>query len=68
MQTLHGALVSLRPATSHDVPALSKIRATPEVYRWWRGDGDLATAVEAELADADAQTLLMDLLAEELIG
>ncbi|SNY61307.1 GNAT family N-acetyltransferase [Paractinoplanes atraurantiacus] len=40
MQTLQGALVRLRPATQDDVPALSKIRATPEVYERW-GPGDV---------------------------
>ena len=35
--TLHGTKVSLGPATADDVPALAAIRATPEVFRWWRG-------------------------------
>jgi aminoglycoside 6'-N-acetyltransferase len=57
--TLHGALVSLRPATTDDIPALAKIRAAPEVFRWWRGEGELASAVAAELADEDAHTLVV---------
>ncbi|XVU28845.1 GNAT family N-acetyltransferase [Actinoplanes sp. CA-054009] len=40
MQTLQGALVRLRPATRDDVPELSEIRATPEVYERW-GPGDV---------------------------
>jgi aminoglycoside 6'-N-acetyltransferase len=58
--TLHGALVSLRPATTDDIPALAKIRATPEVYRWWRGEGDMASAVAADLAEADAYTFVVE--------
>jgi aminoglycoside 6'-N-acetyltransferase len=49
--SLHGALVTLRPATMQDVPALAAIRAQPEVYRWWRGGDDLAAAVAQELAE-----------------
>ncbi|SBT37025.1 GNAT family N-acetyltransferase [Micromonospora auratinigra] len=48
---LRGRLVTLRPVTDADVPALAAIRATPEVRRWWRGDDDLAGAVRADLAD-----------------
>jgi aminoglycoside 6'-N-acetyltransferase len=60
VQTLHGAAVSLRAATTGDVPALAKIRAKPEVYRWWRGDGDMVAAVAADLADADVQTFVIE--------
>ncbi|MEU8817491.1 hypothetical protein [Actinoplanes sp. NPDC048796] len=56
MQTLQGALVRLRPATQDDVPALSRIRATPEVYERW-GPGDVL--------DADTPTLVI--LAEERV-
>jgi RimJ/RimL family protein N-acetyltransferase len=35
--SLHGALVTLRPATDDDIPALARIRATPEVFARWRG-------------------------------
>ena len=59
--TLRGALVSLRPATSDDVPALARIRATPEVYRWWRGEADMSSEVAADLADPDASTLAVEL-------
>ncbi|AUG76058.1 aminoglycoside 6-adenylyltransferase [Kitasatospora sp. MMS16-BH015] len=49
--TLHGESVTLRPATADDVPALTAIRATPEVYARWRGGPDLAAEVAADLAD-----------------
>jgi aminoglycoside 6'-N-acetyltransferase len=59
--TLHGAMVSLRPASADDVPALARIRATPEVYRWWRGEADMSSEVAADLADPDASTLAVEL-------
>ena len=34
-----------------DVPVLARIRATPEVYRYWRGGDDLVAAVEEDLAE-----------------
>jgi aminoglycoside 6'-N-acetyltransferase len=57
--TLEGALVSLRPATAGDIPALAKIRATPEVFRWWRGDGDMTSSVAEDLADDEAETYVV---------
>jgi aminoglycoside 6'-N-acetyltransferase len=48
---LDGALVHLRPATLDDIPTLAGIRATPEVYRHWRGGGDLVAAVEEDFAE-----------------
>ncbi|NGM11629.1 GNAT family N-acetyltransferase [Verrucosispora sioxanthis] len=48
---LRGTAVTLRSATAADVPALARIRAEPEVRRWWRGGDDLVAAVEADLAD-----------------
>jgi aminoglycoside 6'-N-acetyltransferase len=59
--TLQGASVSLRPATAEDVPALARIRATPEVYRWWRGEGDMSSEVAADLADEDTETFAVEL-------
>ncbi|MBQ1032953.1 GNAT family protein [Micromonospora parva] len=50
---LRGRAVTLRPATAADVPALTAIRADPEVRRWWRGGDDLADSVRADLADDD---------------
>ena len=58
--TLHGEIVSLRPATTDDIPELAKIRATPEVHRWWRGEGEMASEVAADLADPDAHTLVVE--------
>jgi aminoglycoside 6'-N-acetyltransferase len=60
MTKLQGALVSLRVAKADDIPALASIRATPEVHRWWRGEGDMAVEVAADLADAEAQTLVVE--------
>jgi aminoglycoside 6'-N-acetyltransferase len=48
---LDGAVVHLRPADRDDVPALARIRATPEVYRHWRGGDDLVAAVEQDFAE-----------------
>jgi aminoglycoside 6'-N-acetyltransferase len=59
--TLRGAMVSLRPATTEDIPALARIRATPEVYRWWRGEADMVSEVAADLADSEASTLAVEL-------
>ncbi|MFC8450930.1 GNAT family N-acetyltransferase [Kitasatospora sp. NPDC057223] len=58
MQTaLHGILVTLRPATAADIPALVAVRETPEVRRWWRGGPDLSAEVAEDLADPDTRTL-----------
>ena len=54
---LHGELVTLRPATDEDVPALAAIRATAEVARWWGPDdtAEKLAKVAAELeADPDS--------------
>jgi aminoglycoside 6'-N-acetyltransferase len=59
--TLRGTMVSLRPATADDVPVLAAIRATPEVFRWWRGGDDMTSEVAAEIADSDAETLVGEL-------
>jgi aminoglycoside 6'-N-acetyltransferase len=59
--TLRGAMVSLRPATTEDIPALARIRATPEVYQWWRGEADMVSEVAADLADSEASTLAVEL-------
>ena len=58
--TLQGALVSLRPATADEVPALAVIRAKPEVYRWWRGEGDMRSEVAADLADPSTHTFVIE--------
>jgi len=48
--TLHGASVTLRPATPADIPELVRIRTTPEVYARWRGGDDMPATVAEELA------------------
>jgi aminoglycoside 6'-N-acetyltransferase len=58
--TLQGAQVRLRPARPGDVPALARIRATPEVLRWWRGGEDLAAAVAEDLAEEGTETFVVD--------
>ncbi len=57
---LHGALVTLRPVTPADVPALARIRATPEVRRWWSGGNDMLAAVREDLADTGAERLAIE--------
>lgn len=57
---LHGALVTLRPATPADVPLLARIRATPEVYARWRGGEDLVAAVTGELDEPGTETLAVE--------
>ena len=48
---LDGARVHLRGATGDDIPALVRIRQTPEVYEHWRGGDDLRAAVESDFAE-----------------
>src|SRR5262245_54902203 len=55
-EPLDGRLVTLRPATEADVPALAAIRRTPEVYAWWRGGEDLDREVRDDLADGESTT------------
>jgi len=56
---LEGERVTLRPAAEADVPALTAIRRTPEVFVWWRGGEDLEREVRDDLADEDAQTYVI---------
>jgi aminoglycoside 6'-N-acetyltransferase len=48
---LEGERVHLRDATRDDIPALVRIRDTPEVYAYWRGGDDLRAAVEQDFAE-----------------
>lgn len=57
---LRGAAVTLRPATTDDVPALVAIRSTPEVRRWWRGGADLAAEVADDLVDPEMTVLVVE--------
>jgi aminoglycoside 6'-N-acetyltransferase len=52
--------VTLRTATTSDIPELARIRATPEVLRWWRGGDDLAAAVAEDLAEEGSQTFVIE--------
>ena len=58
--TIPGALVSLRPPRPEDVLELARIRATPEVLRWWRGGDDLAAAVAEDLAEEGTDTFVVE--------
>ena len=58
--TLKGAHVTLRPATEADIPELARIRATPEVLRWWRGGDDMTAAVADDLAQQDVETFVIE--------
>ena len=57
---LFGARVKLRPADHADIPELARIRATPEVLRWWRGGEDLAAAVAEDLAEEGTETYIVE--------
>ena len=63
MTTLHGELVTLRPATQDDVAPLAAIRSAPEVRRWWGDEEDYPAAVAEELAQT--YTILAD---GEIVG
>ncbi|WP_037576137.1 GNAT family N-acetyltransferase [Phaeacidiphilus oryzae] len=58
--TLRGARVRLRPAVEADVPALVRIRAEPEVHRWWGGGADLAASVAEDLRTPGTETLAVE--------
>jgi aminoglycoside 6'-N-acetyltransferase len=49
---LAGAVVTLRPATTADVPVLAAVRATPEVRARWRGAEDPAPEIVESIEDA----------------
>ncbi len=59
-KTLYGTHVVLRPATKDVIPALARIRATPEVRATWRGGDDLVAAVTDDLGDPDVTTLVIE--------
>lgn len=59
-QPLHGNLVTLRPATADDVPALAAIREKPQVYARWRGGADLNAAVVEELGDPETEIFAIE--------
>jgi aminoglycoside 6'-N-acetyltransferase len=51
---LEGRLVRLRLATPADIPALVRIRQTPEVFGRWRGGEDMAASVREDLEEPDS--------------
>lgn len=58
---MHGDLVTLRLATEADIPALTAIRAKPEVSsRWLFDDGDPEAAVLDDLADDETESFVID--------
>jgi aminoglycoside 6'-N-acetyltransferase len=61
MTELQGAVVRLRPATRDDIPALVKIRETPEVHQHWRGGDDMVKAVEEDFAEPDITAYVIEL-------
>lgn len=64
---LRGAVVTLRPATAADVPALAAIRAAPEVRARWRGGDDLEAEVREVLDDLGERCLAV-LLDRRVVG
>jgi len=65
---LEGAIVRLRVAQRSDIPALARIRAAPEVYRWWRGGTDLRAAVEQDLAEDGIHPYVITLDDDAVVG
>jgi aminoglycoside 6'-N-acetyltransferase len=57
---LRGDLVTLRPATTGDIPALARIRTAPEVYARWRGGDNLTAAVAEDLEDPETRTFAIE--------
>ena len=54
-----GTLVRLRPATRTDIPALVRIRQTPEVFAHRRGGSDMRAAVEEDFAEDGIHPLVV---------
>lgn len=58
---MHGELVTLRPATGADIPALAAILSTPEVAsRWLVDGGDAERAVRGSLDDDDTESFVIE--------
>jgi aminoglycoside 6'-N-acetyltransferase len=64
---LAGDSVTLRTAVPSDVPALARIRSTPEVRRRWRGEDDLAAEISRDLDDPTVQTYAI-VLDDRVVG
>jgi aminoglycoside 6'-N-acetyltransferase len=54
---LVGSVVSLRAATTADVPALAAVRRTPEVQARWAGPDDVTEEIVASIEDDDLHYL-----------
>lgn len=61
MVSLNGERVRLRSATPDDIPALARIRRTPEVFAYWRGGDDLDAAVATDLGEDGATAYVIEL-------
>jgi aminoglycoside 6'-N-acetyltransferase len=61
MTILQGESIRLRPAMLDDVPALARIRATPEVHRHWRGGDDMTAAVLEDFREQDSTAYVIEL-------
>ncbi len=57
---LTGALVRLRAVDPADIPELARIRATPEVYEYWRGGADLVAAVHEDLDEPGVRAYVIE--------
>lgn len=62
-ERLEGARVVLRRLAADDLPALLAITQTPEVFRWWGPQDDLA-----ELDAADEDTMFTVLVGDAVAG
>jgi aminoglycoside 6'-N-acetyltransferase len=60
-ESVDGALVHLRAASRGDIPALVRIRETPEVHAYWRGGDDLRAAVEDDFAEPGVHPYVIEL-------
>ena len=56
---MHGDLVTLRPATEADIPALVAIRATPEVSSRWGGGDDAEQEIREHLEGDDVEAFVI---------
>jgi aminoglycoside 6'-N-acetyltransferase len=54
---LTGSIVSLRPVTAQDVPALAAVREKPEVRARWNGPDDVRAEILESIADAELHYL-----------
>jgi aminoglycoside 6'-N-acetyltransferase len=57
---MHGDMVVLRPATEADIPALTAIRATPEVSSRWGLSDDAEAEVRDHLYGDDVEAFVIE--------